>query len=180
MTARTIRLAAGVPDRKARQAAWIAIQLRQAYDTGWLPPSAAARIARVKIDEQANAVVITLLSGTLLVDRRDRVDVIGRADDMAVEELAEAVRRRGWDAVVVEGDQEFRVAISRRLAALRPPVHIVANPLSEFEIAEILDAGSPALPPASFPRAPSPRRGRPKGGGERQVSVPGGPRHGLG
>lgn len=180
VTARTIRHAVGVPDRKARRAAWIAIQLRQAYHTGWLPPSVADRIDRVKIDEQANAVVITLLSGTLLVDRRDRVDVIGRADDMAVEELAEAVRRRGWDTVVVEGDQEFRVAISRRLAALRPPVHVVANPLSEFEIAEILDAGSPALPPASSPLAPSPRRGRPQGGGERLVPAPGGPRHGLG
>ncbi len=175
----TIRLADGVPDRKGRRAAWIAVQLRQAYDTGWLPPSVADRIVRVKVDEQAKAVVITLLSGTVLVDRRDRIDVVGRTDDMAVEELAEAVLRRGWDAVLVEGEPEFRVAVARRLAALRPPVRVVDNPLSEYEIAEILDADSPALPLAPSRLALAPRRGRPQGGGGREA-LPGGNGHGMG
>lgn len=49
-------------DREQRRVRWIATQLRQHYDTGWLPVSVADRIARIKIDEQSATVILTLKS----------------------------------------------------------------------------------------------------------------------
>ena len=152
--------------------------MRQAYDTGWLPPSVADRVAGVRVDAAAATVILTLVTGSILVDRLDRIDILGSADDVAVAEIAAAVRRRGWDDVTVEGTGAFRVAAAKALYALVPPVTVADTPLTAFELAEIDDARPPA--PTSFPLAPSPRRGRPQGGGERRVPAPGGPRHGLG
>jgi hypothetical protein len=44
----------------------------------------------------------------------------------------EAVRRRGWDAVEVEGDPDFRRAVAQGLAALDPPVAIADSPLGRI------------------------------------------------
>jgi hypothetical protein len=151
--------------RRGRRAVWIAVQLRNAYDTGWLPPSVADRIVKVQIDADARAVILTLITGTLLVDRLDRIEIVGRADDIAIAEITEAVHRRGWDTVTVEGDLNFRVSAAKSLYALEPPVNVLQSPLSEFELAEIDDArpSHPTSSPPAFTPPGSDRRAGPGG-----------------
>ena len=156
---------------RARRAVWIAVQLRAAYDTGWLPPSVADRIVKVQINAEARAVILTLVTGTLLVDRLDRIEIIGRADEIAITEITEAVRRRGWRNVEVQGDMEFRVAAAKALYAMEPPVHVLQGPLSEFELAEIDDARAlrPTFAPPALTPLGSDRRAGPGGFGTPRI-----------
>ena len=120
------------------------------------------------MDADHGAIILVLLSGTRIVDRQDRIDVIGKADDVAVEEVAEAVRRRGWRAVSLEGDMDFRVAAAKALYAMSPPVNVLHSPLSQFELAEIDDARP--LPLTSSPPALTPQESaRHAGPGEFQT-----------
>lgn len=157
--------------RLAHRAVWIAVQLRNAYDTGWLPPSVADRIVKVRVDAAARAVILTLITGALLVDRLDRIEIIGQADDIAVDEIVEAVRRRGWGTVEVEGNMEFRVAAAKALYAMEPPVHVLNSPLSEFELAEIDDARAlrPTFTPPALTPPGSDRRAGPGGFGTPRI-----------
>ena len=84
------------------------------------------------------AVTITLRSGTKLVDTLDRIDVVGKADNVAVAELVEVVRRRRWDAVELYGSLEFRRATAFRLQMLEPPIAVADSPLTEADQAEIV------------------------------------------
>jgi hypothetical protein len=113
--ARIIRIVLPEADREMRRRRWIAWCLSQAYDTGWLPLTVAARIERVQWDEKTDAVFITLKTGTVLADRGDRIDVVGDADDIAIAELVACVQRRGWTQVEVYGDEAFRRDATRAL-----------------------------------------------------------------
>ena len=90
----------------------------------------------IDVDRERRAVILTLRSGTRLIDRLDRIDVVSNADDVAVDEMTEAVRRRGWDAVEVYGDLAFRRATALRLQLLEPPVAVADSPLTEVDDAE--------------------------------------------
>ena len=123
--------------RLTRRRRWLAATLRDAYDLTWVPESVTARIHAIDVDPTHGAVIITLLSGTRLVDRQDRIDVVGIADDVAIDELVAAVRRRGWDAVELRGDHAFRRAAAIRLQLLDPPITVADSPLTEADQAEI-------------------------------------------
>lgn len=140
----------------ARRRRWLAAAMREAYDRGWVPEEAVANLRHVRVE--GDSVVLTLMSGTRLVDRQDRIEIEGRVDDVSVSEIVEAVRRHGWPAVTVEGDMEFRVAAAKALLALEPPVRVKGSVLSEFEEAEIEDGRDTSAPP--------PARSRPRSGGE--------------
>ena len=141
----------GRAERRARRQRWVAANMARAYDMAWVPERLVANLDRVDVDADHGAIILVLLSGTRIVDRQDRIDVIGKADDVAVEEVAEAVRRRGWRAVSLEGDMDFRVAAAKALYAMSPPVNVLHSPLSQFELAEIDDARP--LPLTSSPPA---------------------------
>ena len=121
----------------ARRRRWLAAALRDAYDLAWVPESVTARIHAIDVDPAHGAVIITLVSGTRLVDRQDRIDVMGIADDVAIDELVAAVRRRRWDAVELYGDPAFRRAAAIRLQLLDPPIAVVDSPLTEADQLEI-------------------------------------------
>ncbi len=105
-------------DREARRRRWIAQCLRRAYDLDWVPDSVAARIIAVEWRADVEALVITLDTGTRLVDRSERIDVVGRVDDVAIAELVACVQRRGWAAVIVEGSDRFKAAATAALEAV--------------------------------------------------------------
>ena len=159
ITTRTIRKVAAADDlsaeRRQRRGRWIAAQLRRYYDMGWLPVSVADRIVRIEIDEQSAAVILTLTSGTKLIDRLTRIDVIGVVDDITVAELVEAVRRRGWSAVSVMGDETFRRAVAWSMASADPPVEVINSPLTWEELADIDAMKAPSR--WAVPEPPRPR-----------------------
>ena len=138
----------------------LAATMREAYDLGWVPESVLVRLRDVRVE--ADAVVLTLVTGSRIVDRRDRVEIVGRVDDVAISEIVEAVRRHGWPSVTVEGDMDFRVAAAKALLALEPPVRVEGSVLSEFEEAEIEDGRATSAPP--------PSRSRPRAGREQESS----------
>ena len=80
---------------------------------------------------------LVLKSGTRIIDRLDRIDVVGTADDVAVSELVEAVQRRGWTSVKVYGGPEFRRAAAMLLQGLEPPIAVADSPLGEADLARI-------------------------------------------
>jgi hypothetical protein len=152
--------------------------MRGAYDMSWVPESIAANVKHVYVNHAHAAVVLTLWSGTRLVDRHDRIYVVGEVDDVAVEELVEAVRRRGWDAVELHGDETFRRAAARALALVEPSIAVAGNPLDPVELDELAD-----LVARRRPRAPSPLALSPSADGATVPAydrVPGGSLHGLG
>ena len=106
-----------LPDTRMQRRRWIAACLRQAYNLDWVPESVTARIVAVDWIASDKALVLTLDTGTLLVDRFDRIDVVGNADDVAVSELVACVRRRGWQAVRLFGSDQFRVDAACALLA---------------------------------------------------------------
>ena len=138
-----------------RRRRWIAATMRDAYDMAWVPESVAANIRDVFINEHHAAVVLTLWSGTRLVDRHDRIYVVGEVDDIAVAELVEAVRRRGWDAVELHGEDAFRRAAARALALVEPPIAVAGNPLDPVELDELADLVARRRPRAHSPLAPA-------------------------
>ena len=78
--------------------------LRRAYPLAdHLPPRAVLNLRRVDVDPQGRYVMLTLHTGTQLLDTGDRITVRGEADDVAVEELVSCCERRGWARVEVHG-----------------------------------------------------------------------------
>ena len=141
----------------ARRAAWRAGLLRQAYDTGWLPPSVVRNIRWIDIDRRAGTVTLTLVTGAKLIDTGDRVELHGRTDDVGVREILAAADRRGWGAIEVTGSDEFRrqVAVA---ASLRIPPIVVTNvelsPADQAAVDRILahrGRGGTASPPQVAP-----------------------------
>ena len=130
--------------------------LRQAYDTGWLPPAVVADIRWIDIDRSAGVVTLTLVTGSRLVDTGDRVELHGRADEIAVRELVAAVELRGWDAVKVAGSDQFRREVAIRCALRQPPIIVTNVALSPADQAavdrelaqrQLTGAAAPIVPP---------------------------------
>lgn len=145
----------GTTSASTRRSRWIAATMRGAYDMSWVPESIAANVKHVYVNRAHGAVVLTLWSGTRLVDRHDRIYVVGEVDDVAVEELVEAVRRRSWDAVELHGDEPFRRAAARALAMIEPPIAVAGNPLDQGEQDDLADLVARRHPRASSPLAPA-------------------------
>ena len=78
-----------------------------------MPEALVARIARVEWHAATRTVILTLDTGTRLLDRGDRIDVIGRADDLAIAELVASAQRKGWTAVRITGSAAFRRAAAQ-------------------------------------------------------------------
>jgi len=125
--------------RVGRRTRWLAVAFRNAYDLGWVPEAVVANITSVHVDPEHQAVILVLKSGTRIIDRLDRIDVVGTADDVAVSELVEAVRRRGWTSVKVHGAPAFRRAAAMLLQGLEPPIAVADSPLGEADLARIED-----------------------------------------
>ena len=128
---RTIRLVAPSADRAARRRRWLARCLRRHYDLDSVPETIAARIRAVDCHTESQALILTLDTGTRLIDRGDRIDVVGTADDVAIAELVACVVRRGWAAVTVHGDAAFRAAATRAL--LEAGIAVANAPVAQPE-----------------------------------------------
>lgn len=153
--------------RAGRHGRWLAAALRDAYDLGWVPEAMIANIAGVHVDREHRAVILVLKSGTRIVDLLDRIDIVGTADDIAVGELVEAVRRRGWASVEVYGMPEFRRAAALLLQGLEPPVAVADSPLGEADLARLEASRRVRPPPAPTARPPAREPGpgpRPRAG----------------
>ena len=124
-------------------AAFRAMLLRRAYCLAdWMPPTAVMNMSRVDIDPQGRFVLLTLKSGTQLLDTGERVTVRGEVDDVAVEELVACAGRRGWKRVVLAGSDAFRKDAARAL--LRQGIEVDNCPLSKAE-QEIIRSGGADL-----------------------------------
>lgn len=108
-----------------------------------MPEALVANLIGVHVDREHRAVILVLKSGTRIVDLLDRIDIVGTADDVAVAELVEAVRRRGWTSVEVHGSPGFREAVAVRLRALEPPVRVVGAVEDSSRVARA-EAGAPS------------------------------------
>lgn len=115
-------------EKESSRSRWLAAALRRAYDLNWVPTSLVINIADIEMDRERRAVILVLRSGTHIVDRHTRIDVVGTADDVAVSELVAAVQRRGWHAVKLYGDDDFKRAAAAQLGSLDPPVLVQNDP----------------------------------------------------
>lgn len=128
----SIRCAESGVSVRERQLRFRALLLRRAYPLAdYLPPEAVLNLRRVDHDPFNRFVLLTLWSGTQLLDTGDCITVRGAVDDVAVSELVACVQRRGWGSVVLTGDDGFRMAASREL--LRRGIEVVDCPLDEEE-----------------------------------------------
>ena len=152
---RTVQAAESERARRKRRAAFLAVLLKRAYSLSeWLPPETLLHVRRVDVHPQTGTVLITLNSGTRILDRGDRITVRGTADDVAIKELVACVGRRGWTAVEVTGNEEFRTEASRAL--LLRGIDVVDCPLSEAERAALRGRG-PGVDWEAVEREPEPR-----------------------
>jgi len=143
---------------RAQRDRWLAAVLGRAYDLRWVPPSVVVNLTHIDVDQARQAVILTLRSGTRIVDRQTRIDVVGTADDVAVDEMVAAVQRRGWDAVRLHGNPAFRRAAAILLQLLDPPISVADTPLSEADQVEIDRLRRSRVPaPGSTPAPHSPR-----------------------
>ena len=137
---RTIACAEGERSQRERQLRFRALLLRRAYVLAdHLPLVAVLNLRRIDTDPSGRFVLLTLHSGTQLLDTGDRVTVRGTADDIAIAELVACAERRGWEAVEVTGSKEFRIEASRAL--LVQGIEVVDCPLSEAEQAALRGEG---------------------------------------
>ena len=133
---RTVACAEDERARRERMQRFRAMLLRRAYVLAdHLPLEAVLNLRRVDVDPSGRFVLLTLWSGTQLLDTGDRVTVRGTADDVAIEEMASCAERRGWQAVEVTGSSEFWAEASRAL--LLRGIDVVDCPLSEAEQAAL-------------------------------------------
>jgi len=149
---RTIRGVETDGEVRERKLKFRTMLVRRAYALHeWLDPMVVLHIARVDTDAQGKFILLTLTNGAQLLDTGDRITVKGDADDITIHELVECVVRRDWKAVEVWGDEEFRMAASRKL--LMRGIEVLDCPLPESEIQEIqrskLRAGSQPIQPMS-------------------------------
>lgn len=137
---RTIACAEDGRSRRERQLRFRALLLRRAYVLAdHLPLTAVLNLRRIDVALSGRYVLLTLRSGTQLLDTGDRVTVRGAADDIAIEELVACAARRGWQAVEVSGSPEFRVQAARAL--LVRGIDVVDCPLSPGEQAVLRGEG---------------------------------------
>ena len=128
----SVQCADGDDECRERRARFRVMLLRRAYCLAdHLPLDAVLNLARVDVDPQGRFILLTLRSGTQLLDTGDRVTVRGEMDDVALSELVACVQRRGWGTVVLTGDEGFRAAASREL--LRRGIDVMDCPLDDDE-----------------------------------------------
>ena len=101
------------------RSAWLASVRERGYD---ILPSLAARVVGVDVDGGHQAVFVRLASGALLVDRLDRLDLLGASDGISTAEFARIAVRRGWMSAEVRGDAAFRRAVAERLRTVDPSI----------------------------------------------------------
>lgn len=116
---------------------WILQAIRCRYDTGWLPHAVVANIVDYRYDRQAEEVVLTLQTGAVIRDGMTRISLEGIIDEISVDELVAAVKRRGWISVNLTGTIKFQRAAALCLALLDPPITIAQSQLSTDDWAEI-------------------------------------------
>lgn len=122
--------------RRERRMRFHLLLIRRAYPLAqWLPPLAVANLSRVDYDPESARLMLTLWSGTRILDAGDRLTVRGVVNDVALHELAECVERREWERVEVTGDRDFRMQMSREL--IMRGIEVVDCPLAAWEIQEI-------------------------------------------
>ena len=137
---RTIRTAESEKARRKRKAAFLAVLLRRAYSlSAWLSPETLLHLQRVDIDARTGTVLITLTTGTRILDTGDKVTIRGPIEDLAIKEMVACAARRVWQSVEVTGSHEFRVAASRALLA--DGIDVVDSPLSPGEQAALRGEG---------------------------------------
>ncbi len=133
---RTVQCAEDERSVRERRRRFRALLLRRAYSlSDHLPVEAVANLRRVDVDPDGKFVLLTLNSGTRLLDTGDRVTVRGVSDDIAITEVVACCARRGWQCVEVSGDEAFRLAASREL--LRQGIEVLDCPLSLEEQTEL-------------------------------------------
>jgi hypothetical protein len=136
--------------------------LRHAYPLSvWLPPEAVLHLARVDYDPASARLVLTLITGTKILDTGDRVLLQGHADDIAVSEMAACVERRGWSSVVVEGADEFRREMAREL--LSRGIEVEDCPLDPREVEQLRMRAMEGTPPSLVPSPVASIRAYPSG-----------------
>ena len=137
---RTIACAEDERSQRERMQRFRAMLLRRAYVLAdHLPVWAVLNLRRIDVDPSGRYVLLTLWSGTQLLDTGDRITVRGNADDVAISEMVACAERRGWQAVEVSGPDEFRVEASRAL--LLRGIAVVDCPLPEAEQAALRGEG---------------------------------------
>ncbi len=121
---------------RRRKARFRILLLRQAYWLScWLPEEAVMNVRRIDRDPEGLWVRLTLNNGARLLDTGDRITVRGLIDDVAIDEMAECVGRRGWTEVEITGDPEFRTRMAREL--LLRGIEVRDCPLPPKEVAEL-------------------------------------------
>lgn len=153
-TNRTIRVVEAEPELRFRRERFRLLLLRRAYKLDyWLPPEAIVNVRRIDWDDTGARLLLTLWSGTQLLDTGDRITVRGTVDDVAISELVTCVERRGWSVVTVSGDDEFRADAAREL--LRQGIEVEDCPLSwdEQERLRSLATQMDIAPVAHAPRS---------------------------
>ena len=137
---RTIACAEDERARRERMQRFRAMLLRRAYVLAdYVPIEAVLNLRRVDVDPSGRFVLLTLYSGTQLLDTGDRITVRGTADDITITELVACAERRGWQAVEVSGTEEFRAETARAL--LLRGIEVMDCPLSEAEQAALRGEG---------------------------------------
>lgn len=141
---RTMGVDEGDAARRRRRAAFLAVLLRKAYGLDWMPPGALLHLQRVDVDAGTGIVLITLTNGAHILDTGDRITLRGDVGELSVAEMADCALRRGWDSVVLTGNEEFRATASRAL--LRRGIRVIDCPLSHFEQEALLTSETAPLP----------------------------------
>jgi hypothetical protein len=119
-------------EQRLRRERFRLLILRRAYKLDyWLPPEVIINVRRIDWDDTGARLLLTLWSGTQILDTGDRITVRGTVDDVAISELVACVERRGWTSVVVTGDDDFRIAASREL--MRRGIEVLDCTLSQDE-----------------------------------------------
>jgi hypothetical protein len=103
-------------------------------------------VSRVDYDPASARLVLTLITGTKILDTGDRILLQGHADDVSVSEMAACVERRGWGSVVIEGTPEFRSEMARELIARGIEVVDCPLPWDEQEHLRKGDRHAPVAP----------------------------------
>ncbi|PPQ34071.1 LPD7 domain-containing protein [Rhodopila globiformis] len=127
----------------------MARQVRHAADLAWVPESVGIHIVKVEWRAADAALVLTLRTGTQIIDRRDEVVALGEPDSNAIALMVACAQRHGWLSAAVHGSEAFRVAAARALLAAG--IKIVDPPLPAEEVATLLTqaASEASRPPAS-------------------------------
>lgn len=146
-----------------------AAALREAYGLeGWMPKEMIANIRRIEYDAASGRVGLLLSDGTRIVDDGSRISLTnGRLTTTAADEMLAAVQRRGWTAVTLTGDDQFKNAMALRLALAEPPVAVAGHTLppelqkqleaelaSRHQAADRRQQPAPETPPAPPPPRP--------------------------